>query len=327
MKILITGGTGYIGSNIIETIYEKYPDREVVIIDDNLRGHNTHLLLSLNPKPKLIIKRLEELKKDELADYGFDIVIHCGANAYVGESVEKPELYLKRNVLGTIKLLESLNLFETKKIIFSSTCAVYGSSENEITENTIVSPESPYGWSKYICENILINYALRHDLDLYVFRYFNVAGANPNFKSGERHSPETHLIPLLFNAATYNQQFNVFGNDYQTADGTCEREYVHVSDIVDAHIKAVDLQLSPSVKCINLCTGQPYSILNVISTAETVWNMPIKFTFQKRRKGDAEKLFGNYELANDLLGWKPSNSKLEQILKDYALWRSRFNVT
>ena len=154
MTFLITGGTGYIGSNIIESIYENDPTAEIVIIDDDLRGHNTYILMGMNPMPALIIKRLEELKKGELANYDFDVVIHCGANAYVGESVEFPNLYLERNVLGTIKLLEALNLDKTKEVMFSSTCAVYGSQKHEISENTSVSPESPYGWSKFICENI-----------------------------------------------------------------------------------------------------------------------------------------------------------------------------
>lgn len=325
MKFLISGGTGYIGSNIIASIYEKYHVDELVIIDDDSRGNNTKILLGMSPRPKLIIKKLEELKKDELASYDFDVIIHCGANAYVGESVELPHLYLERNVLGTIKLLEALNLEKIKKFIFSSTCAVYGSPRNEISENTMISPESPYGWSKFICENILEGYAQRFKFNLFIFRFFNVAGANPNFECGERHNPETHLIPSLFNAAMGNNEFIIFGNDYATKDGTCEREYVHVSDIVEAHMKAIDLQSSPTAKRINLCTGRPYSILQVIKAAEYIWKLPIKFKFCERRRGDAEKLLGNYHLANELLGWAPVNSQLEQILEDYAAWRIKIN--
>lgn len=323
MKLLITGGAGYIGSNIVETLATNFTSFDITVLDDGLRGGNLNALKNLKFPVKIWQKKLEELSANELVKFGFDIVIHSAANAYVGESYQKPHLYLGRNVLATSKLLAALDLSKTKKIIFSSTCAVYGTQSSKISEEANIAPESPYGWSKYICENLLESYAQRYGFSLIIFRYFNVAGASVDFKSGEKHNPETHLIPLLYEAAIKSEIVDIFGSDYITKDGTCEREYVHIKDIVVAHLNALEVKFNKKINHINLCTGNPFSVLEVVKTAEKVWNKTIHHRFNERRLGDAETLRGDFSNAKRLLDWEPTHSNLTEILNDYKGWRIR----
>ena len=319
-KILVTGGCGYIGGNIVENIRLTHDDTDLTIIDDCERGNNGPNILSLNPPPTIIKKRLECLGQNELYDHKFDIVIHCAANAYVGESQKYPTKYLQRNVDATSKLLESLDLEYLNKFIFSSTCAVYGNSLNKINETSKLNPESPYGWSKAVCESLIESYAKTYNFKSTIFRFFNVAGANKAFSTGERHSPETHLVPLLYQSAKTGKKFKIFGMNYGTKDGTCEREYVHVNDIVEAHELVMSKPQLPNSTVINLCTGKPWSVLELVKRAEKCWGAKINYEYAAERPGDAESLIGDYEKAKLDLGWLPKNSNLDQILNDYHKW-------
>jgi UDP-glucose 4-epimerase len=323
MNILITGGTGYVGSSIAVEVLKAYPEYNITIIDDMIRGNNIEQLNYYNGKIDLIKKNLENLKQGELKSYNFDIVIHCAASAYVGESEKIPQLYLNRNTLATTQLLNSLNFETLKKFIFSSTCAVYGNHLGEITESISLNPTSPYGWSKLISENIIQAYAEKFDFSATIFRYFNVAGAIVENSTGERHFPETHLIPLIYDSWQKKQKISIFGGDYNTKDGTCAREYVHIFDIVKAHTLTIKNQNLQKVNIINLCTGSPVTNIEVLRAAETAWNCKLEYEIVARRPGDAESLYGVNNKAKELLGWLPKNSDINQILRDYKTWKEK----
>ena len=287
------------------------------ILDNQLNCKNNDLHLSdvAGGRIDIIIGEITQIQ-ELLGPQNFDVVIHLGANAYVGESIAEPEKYFGLNVSSTYRLAKYCKSMNVKKVIFSSTCAVYGNYERQITEQTRLLPESPYGYSKLFCENVLRN-ELGSDCVLTIFRFFNVAGANTNFSGGEVHTKETHLIPVIFDCALHNKELIIFGGDYNTPDGTCLREYVHVTDIVGAHLLAIEKNTHG---IFNLGCSKPTSNLEVLFEIERKLQIKVNYSIKDRRSGDAVSLHSSNEKATTELGWLPANSNLETIIDDYFNW-------
>lgn len=244
-------------------------------------------------------------------------VVHFAAYAYVGESVANPLLYYLNNVGETASLLPTLIDFEATPVVFSSSCATYGFNRLPISEDHPQQPINHYGYSKLVVERMLRDIDAAHNLRSVSLRYFNAAGADPEAEIGEAHEPETHLIPLVLAAARDGTAIKVFGNDYDTADGTCIRDYVHVLDIADAHVKALKYLIDGGATCaVNLANERGYSVLEVVATAERVTGKSIHVELVPRWPGDAAVLIGALEKARTLLGWKPERSDLEVQIRD-----------
>jgi UDP-arabinose 4-epimerase len=266
--------------------------------------------------------RLEEVLKK----YKPSAVMHFAAYAYVGESVENPGKYYRNNVAGTVNLLEALRDNDIKKLIFSSTCATYGVPErNPIPEDHPQDPINPYGASKLMIERVLRDFDAAHGLRSISLRYFNAAGADPDAEIGEDHDPETHLIPLVLDAAAgIRPHITVFGDDYDTPDGTCIRDYIHVADLADAHLLALkSLENGAASTAFNLGNGQGFSVNQVISTARRVTDREIPVKTGARRAGDPPQLVGDASRAIAILGWKPRFAALEDIVQSAWKWHQR----
>jgi len=317
MNILVTGGAGYIGANLVFELLNNDIGHKITILD-NLQNckHNDVYLTDKFPKYLRVIRGEIEDIDNLLFDEYFDVVVHLGANAYVNESVEYPDKYLGKNLISTYAVADYCKRTRVKQVLFSSTCAVYGSCKLKINENSPTIPESPYGFSKLFSETILQK-KLCGVSTLTIFRFFNVAGANTIFRGGEYHSNETHLIPVLFERVLSDSIVSIFGNDYNTHDGTCLREYVHVLDIVDAHKKAIEI-CAPGI--FNLGTSNPISNLEVLHEIEKVVKKTPNLQFSNRRPGDAESLYSDYSKAKLILNWVPLNSELHNIVLDYYNW-------
>jgi len=275
--ILVSGGAGYIGSNCVKELLSR--GYEIIILDNLVYGHRD--LVDEVLKVKLIVGELQDraLLDSVFANNSIAAVIHFAAYAYVGESVSDPAKYYRNNVLGTLTLLEAMLAANVKKIVFSSTCATYGVPESiPITEEEKQNPINPYGRSKLMVENILQDFDVAYQLKSIIFRYFNAAGADPDGQLGEDHNPETHLIPLVLDAALGRRDsISIYGADYPTADGTCIRDYIHVSDLADAHVLGLEYLLNGGNSNIfNLGNGNGYSVLEVIETARAVTAKAIK---------------------------------------------------
>ncbi|GKU76252.1 UDP-glucose 4-epimerase GalE [Paenibacillus sp. L3-i20] len=318
MAVLVTGGAGYIGSHTIAALQER--GEEVIIVDNLQQGHKEALLGG-----KLYVG---DLRDGEFLDVVFkendiDAVIHFAANSLVGESMKLPGKYYHNNVYGTLCLLEKMNEHGTRKIVFSSTAATYGEPENvPIDEFDRTLPTNAYGETKLAMEKMMKWFDSAHGISYISLRYFNAAGAHESGRIGEDHSPETHLIPIVLEAALGKRpHISVFGDDYSTADGTCIRDYVHVSDLADAHILAVDkLRGGSSSSIYNLGNGRGYSVKEVIDIARSVTGRDIKAVIEPRREGDPAVLVASSERARNELGWKPSRSGLEDIIKSAWKW-------
>jgi UDP-glucose-4-epimerase GalE len=256
-------------------------------------------------------------------------VMHFAAYAYVGESVEAPLLYYRNNVAGSMMLLQALSDFKPLPFVFSSTCATYGVPERiPITEDHPQRPINPYGTSKLVVELMLADLGTAHGLPWVALRYFNAGGSDPEQEIGEMHQPETHLIPLVLEAARGGTPIRVYGTDYDTPDGTCIRDYVHVTDIADAHVRALDYLLSGGKSCaLNLANANGHSVKEVIAAAERVCGRAIPVDFADRRPGDPPQLVGSAERARALLGWTPARSKLDIQLGDAWKWLLSRNHT
>ena len=311
MSILITGGAGYIGSVTTELFRAR--GESVVVLDNLSRGHRDAVAAEVPFYEGNVGDR--ELLKRIVREHSIDACIHFAAFAYVGESVDQPALYYENNVEQGIRLLGALLATGVRHFVFSSTCATYGEPQRiPIDEDHPQLPTNPYGWSKLFLERIMSDYDRSYQLRFVALRYFNAAGATPD--RGERHDPETHLIPLVLKAAQgETKHITVFGNDYPTNDGTCVRDYIHVSDLAEAHALALDyLRAGNASTAINLGNGQGYSVLEVIEAARMVTTRDIRIDMQGRRAGDPSHLVADAAKARDVLGWKPQHTELTAII-------------
>ena len=315
MRILVTGGAGYIGSTGASILLDR--GYEVNILDDCSTGH----LSSVDPRAMFVPGSLLNIQDIKKALVGCDAVIHFAAKALVGESVEKPELYHATNVEGSRNLLSEMATAGINKLVVSSTAATYGQPKSSpISEDFETMPINPYGQTKLAVDQ-MITAAAVGSLGAISLRYFNVAGAlkTKNGWLSEKHNPETHLIPNILKA-TAKDPMKVFGNDWPTPDGTCIRDYIHVVDLIDAHIKALEKLSSGMHRIVNLGSGTGHSVAEVISTASKVVGYPIPHEYSPRRAGDPAVLVADISRAKSELGWTPSRS-LEQMVSD--TWESQ----
>jgi UDP-glucose 4-epimerase len=318
MAILVTGGAGYIGGVTVEHLLAS--GEKVVVLDDLFRGHKG----ALEPGVPFYEGRVGDrtLVAKITREHEIESCIHFAALAYVGESVSSPVMYYENNVEQGTAFMGSLLKAGVKRIVFSSTCATYGEpQEMPISERCPQWPVNPYGWSKLVLEQVLSSYDHAYGLKFIALRYFNACGATK--KRGEYHEPESHLIPNVLAAATGEKpELSVFGKDYPTPDGTCIRDYVHVSDLADAHIRALShLRKGGKSDFINLGTGHGYSVMEVIEGARKVIGKAVPFRIEGRRPGDPPKLVADATKAQQILGWKPAQSDLGSIFQSQWDWR------
>lgn len=320
MTILVTGGAGYIGSVTVETLHAR--GRKVVVLDNLFRGHRSAVDSEIPFYQGDIADR--ELVARIVAEHGVTACVHFAAVAFVAESVADPGLYYLNNFTKCQSLLDALRENGVNRFVFSSTCATYGLPvEMPMTESHPQNPVNPYGWSKFFVERLLENYDAAHKTKFVALRYFNASGATE--RVGEHHEPETHLIPNILRAAQGKLPFvNVFGTDYPTPDGTAIRDYIHVSDLADAHIAALDyLAEGGKSEFINLGTGTGYSVLEVIEAARRVTGRSIEVKYGERRAGDPPRLVANSSKAREVLGWKPCFDDLGAIVASAWAWHER----
>jgi UDP-glucose 4-epimerase len=320
MTTLITGGAGYIGSVTTELLRAR--GEPVVVLDNLSRGHRDAVASEVTFYEGNVGDR--ELVTDIVRKHNIDACIHFAAFAYVGESVSEPTLYYENNVEQGIRLLGALIATGVRRLVFSSTCATYGEPQRmPIAEEHPQLPTNPYGWSKLFLERIMNDYDRRHELKFVALRYFNAAGATA--ARGERHDPETHLIPLVLKAAQGEiDSVTVFGDDYPTKDGTCVRDYIHVSDLAEAHALSLDyLRAGSPSTAINLGNGHGYSVLEVIEAARAVTAREIHIEMQERRAGDPSHLVADASKARNVLGWQPQHRDLARIIGSAWEWHSR----
>lgn len=316
--ILVTGGAGYIGSHVCKALHAA--GYLPVAFDNLCRGHAD--LVKWGP-----LERGDIIDADRvnavIERYRPTAVLHFAAYAYVGESVQDPAMYYRNNVAGTVTLLEGLKRHAINKIVFSSSCSVYGVPGNiPIMESESLNPVNPYGRSKLIVEQMLADYRVAYGLKSISLRYFNAAGADPEGEIGEDHRPETHLIPLVLDVAIGRSQFvTIFGEDYETNDGTCIRDYIHVSDLADAHVLALKaLEAGSDTDAFNLGNGRGYSVREIIATVAVVTGKSIPSKIGPRRAGDPGVLVADATKATRVLGWRPKYGTLDSILRHAWTW-------
>ena len=318
MKTLISGGAGYIGSHCVKKFLEQ--NHEVVVLDNLSRGHQEAVP---NDVELEVINLIEADKlKPVLEKHKIDSIVHFAAFAYVGESVESPAEYYQNNVVGSFNLIKVAAEAGINKFVFSSTCSLYGNPDSiPISEDESIKPINPYAKTKMMVENILADFNRAYGLNYVALRYFNAAGADPSGKIGESHEPETHLIPLVIQTALgEREKILVFGDDYKTKDGTCIRDYIHVDDLSDAHLKALEyLNEGNKSTAINLGTGTGYSVLEIIQEVERIADVRVKFEIVGRREGDPAVLVADNKKAKKMLGWSPQN-KLSDIILHALNW-------
>ncbi len=309
MKLLVTGGAGYVGSVCAAHLCEA--GHEVVVLDDLSTGHRD----AVPSGCRFVEGELGAAAADVLAE-GFDGVLHFAARSLVGESVQHPELYWNGNVVASFRLLEAIRAHGTPRLVFSSTAATYGEPEQvPIPETSPTRPTNPYGASKLAIDHMISSYAQAHGLAATSLRYFNVAGAHEGI--GERHAVETHLIPLVLQVALGTREsISVFGDDWPTPDGTCVRDYIHVDDLADAHLLALEHAVAGRHDIYNLGSGQGFSVHEVIEACRTVTGHPIPAVTAPRRAGDPAVLVASSDRAAAHLGWKPGRTDLERIVGD-----------
>ena len=318
MRILVTGAAGYVGSHFCKLHKDKF---EIIGVDNLTRGNISHFQGA--ELIKLDIRQADKLT-DVLTKNNIDLVVHFAALAYVGESCSEPLNYYDNNVAGTISLLRAMERASVKRLIFSSSCATYGSpSQFPITEATDQEPINPYGQSKLLCERIIHDQCKSKKLIALSLRYFNVIGGDPSLEIGELHDPETHILPNVIRAAV-DPDFvlDLFGDDYNTPDGTCERDYVDVCDLVEAHgsaaTKLIDTS-GPYCDFINIGHGKPVSILEIIKHVEARTQLQVKYRVLPRRPGDAPTLYADATRARSELDWLP-RCNIEQSIENAYNW-------
>ena len=322
--VLVTGGAGYIGSHACKALAQA--GYTPVAYDNLVYGHEW----AVKWGPLEVADIADRARLDDvIAKYEPSAVMHFAAYAYVGESVDNPLKYYRNNMAGSLTLLEAMRDNDINKIIFSSTCATYGNPlVVPIAEDHPQNPINPYGASKLMVEQMLADAGSAHGLRSIALRYFNAAGADPDCEIGEEHDPETHLIPLVLDAVVGKRSHvTVFGDDYDTPDGTCIRDYIHVTDLAQAHVMALQsLPNWPVSKAYNLGNGQGFSVKEVIEMAERVAGREIPVEMGERRPGDPPVLIGNAGKIINELGWKPRFAGLEQIIETAWRWYQKVNT-
>ena len=319
MQILVLGGAGYIGSHTVSELIDA--GEQVVIIDNLETGH----IEAVHPKARFY---QGDIRDRSFVDSVFekesiDAVIHFAANSLVGESMTNPLKYYDNNLYGTKVLLESMVAHNIDKIVFSSTAATYGEPENiPILESDRTEPTNPYGETKLSMEKMMKWTGVAHGLRYVALRYFNACGAHISGKIGEAHNPETHLIPLILQVPNGQRDYiSIFGEDYDTKDGTCVRDYIHVTDLAQAHILAVRYLMEGGRSDVfNLGNGVGFTVKEVIETARKVTGHPIPAQVAPRRAGDPAKLIASSEKAKQVLGWRPEHAELEEIIATAWKW-------
>ncbi len=313
MKIFLTGGAGYIGSIVSEVLLNAGHD--VTVFDNLERGHRE----AVDDRARLIVGDLREKAnvEDAMADVKPDAVMHFAAYALVGESMEKPEMYWRNNVVGGVNLAEAMVNCGVNKIVFSSTCATYGIPDRlPLVEDMPTNPANPYGQSKRMFEQMLEWYSKLSGMNAVFLRYFNASGATERF--GEDHDPESHLIPIVLQVALgQRDKVMIFGEDYDTPDGTCVRDYVHIVDLAQAHMLAITGDHSG---VFNLGNGGGYSVKEVLDIAREVTGHDIPAEIGERRPGDPDRLVAGADKARDVLGWKPQMADLRTIVETAWKW-------
>lgn len=319
MNILVTGGCGYIGSHFVKFLQQN-SDHKVIVFDNLSRGHRESINNDVD------FEKIDLLNPSEieigLSKYKIDAVVHFAAFAYVGESVEDPGLYYTNNVTGSINLIKAINKAGIKKFIFSSTCSLYGNpNQVPISESEPTKPINPYAQTKLMIEKVLADFDLSHNLKYAALRYFNAAGADFEGEIGESHDPEPHLIPIVLQTALGKREhIKIFGDDYNTPDGTCIRDYIHVYDLADAHLKALEyLVRGENSDFFNLGTGDGNSVKELIDKAREVTGKEIKSVIAERRAGDPAVLVADNKKAKNILGWNPKYN-LDDIIKSAWNW-------
>jgi len=319
--ILVTGGAGYIGSHACKALARA--GYTPIAFDNLVYGHRDAVRWGPLVEGDLADRALVA---DTLRRFGIAAVMHFAAYAYVGESMARPELYFRNNVVNSLGLLETLHEAGIRRIVFSSTCATYGIPEAvPIRETMPQRPVNPYGESKVMIERALHWHGVAHNLGHVALRYFNAAGADPEGEAGEHHEPETHLIPLVLDTALGRRaHIDIYGTDYPTPDGTAIRDYIHVTDLAAAHVLALQyLEHGGASIALNLATGQGHSVREVIAAAERVTGRDIARREVERRPGDPPRLVADPTLANRTLGWTPRASDLDTIIATAWAWHCR----
>ena len=315
-RVLVTGGAGYIGANTCKLLARS--EVTPVVYDSLVTGHRDDVRWGPFVEGDILdADRLDQT----LAEYCPEAVFHFAGSAYVGESVEDPAKYYRNNVTGSLTLLEACRRAGVKNFVFSSSCATYGAPERlPINEATLQRPLSPYGRSKLMIENILADYSAAYDLRYVALRYFNACGADPDGELAERHDPETHLIPLaLLSASGARPPLSIFGGDYPTADGTCERDFVHVTDLARAHILALDyLRGGGGSLAVNLGSGHALSIRAILKAIRRVTARDVPIVVAPRRTGDPPALVADPDLARQRLGFSTLLSDIDTIVRTAA---------
>ncbi|WP_348922127.1 UDP-glucose 4-epimerase GalE [Enterococcus rotai] len=319
MSILVLGGAGYIGSHAVDQLINK--GYEVIVIDNLQTGHRQ----SIHEKAKFYQGDIRDKKfmQNVFTKETIDGVIHFAASSLVGESVEKPLVYFNNNVHGTQITLEVMEEFGVKHIVFSSTAATYGEpKEMPIVETMPTNPENPYGESKLMMEKMMKWCDKAYGIRYVALRYFNVAGAKSDASIGEDHDPETHLIPIILQTALGQREYlGIYGEDYDTPDGTCIRDYVYIEDLIAAHIAALDyLQKGNESNIFNLGSNTGYSVKEMLEAARAVTGQEIPAKVLPRRLGDPSKLVASSEKAKMVLGWEPQVTDIKQIIKTAWEW-------
>jgi UDP-arabinose 4-epimerase len=317
-RILVTGGAGYIGSHTAKLLASQ--GYEPVVLDNLSNGHRWAVRYG-----PLAVGEIDDRKlvRRLVHEYDIDSVLHFAALAYVGDSMRDPVRYFRNNVSATLTLLDTLAEAGVDNVVFSSTCATYGIPEtSEIAETHVQSPVNPYGESKLTAEKILKWLRTLRGLRYVALRYFNAAGADPEGELGEEHNPETHLIPLVLQTAMgQRQSVSVFGSDYPTDDGSAVRDYIHVMDLADAHVRALRYMWEGGTQtAFNLGAERGHSVLDVIRCAERVTGRPIRISWEPRRAGDPPRLVAKADLARQELGWTPRYSDLDTMVGTAWEW-------
>jgi UDP-arabinose 4-epimerase len=317
----VTGGAGYIGSHACKALARA--GYLPVAYDSLVNGHEW----AVKWGPLECGDILDRTRLDEVIEkYKPGAVMHFAACAYVGESVSDPAKYYRNNVAGSLVLLEATRAHEIGQFVFSSTCATYGIPDQlPIREDTPQRPINPYGFSKLMVERMLADFGAAYGLRSIALRYFNAAGADPDNEIGEHHDPETHLIPLALDAASGRRKnLTIFGTDYYTFDGTCVRDYVHVTDLADAHVKALQaLEGGAASNAYNVGNGRGFSVREVLEAVERVTGLPVPVTVGNRRDGDPGTLVSDATKAHEKLGWKPLMVDLDEIIRTAWAWHQK----
>jgi UDP-arabinose 4-epimerase len=321
LNVLVTGGAGYIGSHTAKALAAA--GHRPVVLDDLSAGHREAVRWGPFVQGGIGDRAALEVV---LREHRIDAVIHFAAHAYVGESMSDPAKYFRNNVAGTLSLLEAMKACDVHTIVFSSSCATYGIPDQlPISETTPQAPINPYGESKLVCERFLRWFGECHDFEWMALRYFNAAGADPDGEIGEDHDPETHLIPLVISAALgFRPDVKVFGTDYPTDDGTAVRDFVHVTDLAEAHVRALEhLRSGGASAALNLGTGRGWSVREVVDAVARVTGMPVPVTDSPRRAGDPPVLIADVSLAAQQLGWRARFTGIDEIVATAVRWQRR----